>query len=302
MAGKTQNKAGDFARALRLAFIPGSILPFILGSLLARHNFNILNFFLGLIAVASTHLSANLINDYADSRSGSDWQDKRFYNFFGGSKLIQEGVLPEKFYFNSAALFALTAIISVLLLALTLKSLSVIGYFAVILFLSWSYSHKPLQLAYHRLGEPVVFVLFGPALVMGGYFIQTQVFPELRSFMVSLPVGFLITAILFANEIPDYPQDKSCGKLTWVSFLGQGNSYIIYALLMSCAFISIAVNISMGYLSAASLLSFIFILPALKATAILKKSGSKTGFIQSSKLTILIHSCVSAVLILNAIM
>ena len=75
-----------------LPFLSASVLPFVFGSLIIRDNFNLAGFLLGLVAVMSTHLSANLINDYADSKSGADWQDRSFYGLFGGSKLIQEKV------------------------------------------------------------------------------------------------------------------------------------------------------------------------------------------------------------------
>ena len=78
----------NIIRALRLPFLSASILPFVFGSLVVRKQFNLPAFILGLMAAAFTHLSANLINDYADSKSGVDWQDKRFFGFFGGSKLI----------------------------------------------------------------------------------------------------------------------------------------------------------------------------------------------------------------------
>jgi len=61
-------------RALRLPFSSASILPFICGSVLAKADFKWLNFFLGLSAVLATHLAANLINDYADSKSGAKYQ------------------------------------------------------------------------------------------------------------------------------------------------------------------------------------------------------------------------------------
>jgi 1,4-dihydroxy-2-naphthoate octaprenyltransferase len=66
--GKQKNNIAIFIRALRLPFIVVSILPFIYGSLIERRGFNYGGFLLGLSAVISTHLSANLINDYADSR------------------------------------------------------------------------------------------------------------------------------------------------------------------------------------------------------------------------------------------
>jgi 1,4-dihydroxy-2-naphthoate octaprenyltransferase len=287
-------------RALRLPFITASALPFIAGSLIAREHFSLLRFLLGFIAAVYMHLSANLINDYADSKSGVDWQDRRFYGFFGGSKLIQEKLLPENFYRNAAILFALVSAFLVFLLALVIKSFAIFGYFACILLLAWSYSTKPLQLSYHRLGEVIIFILFGPALVMGGYFIQTGLFPTLQGFCLSLPVGFLVTAILFANEIPDFIEDKAAGKHTLVGLLGNQKSYLFYCLLVSLAFFTLLLNIVLGYLSAWSLIAFFCLVPALKAAQILKRYyQEKNELVRASKLAITTDTLVNLVIIMD---
>lgn len=289
----------DIIRAMRLPFIAASVLPFIFGSLLARPNFNFLTFLLGLIAAASVHLSANIINDYADSKSGADWQDKTFFGFFGGSKLIQEGVLSEKFYLNLAVFFAILSGVSVLLLALILKSISIIGFYLLIIILSWQYSRKPLQFCYRRLGEIFIFILFGPAVVMGGYFIQTETFPHWPSFFLSLPFAFFITNVLFANEVPDFPQDKAAGKFTWVSITGPKDAYILYFLLMLFGFILIGLNIALGYISVLAAFSFLLILPVIRATKIMKTYfADKMKLVESSKMTIMVHNLSSAILII----
>ena len=293
----------NIIRALRLPFTSASALPFIFGSLIPRENFNFLGFILGFIAAVSAHLSANLINDYADSRSGADWQDKKFYEFFGGSKLIQEKVFSEKFYLKLSILFGAISLVCVASLALILKSPLPIGLYLVIIFLGWSYSTKPLQLSYHRLGELIIFLLFGPALVMGGYFIQTGIFPDLKSFVLSLPFGFLTTTILFVNEIPDYPQDHKAGKFTWVSITGQKKAFIIYYFLVFSAFISIAISGKLGYLNKFSYLSFILILLSLKTINILEKYyDDKMRLIESSKLTIMLQAFVGIILIISLIL
>ncbi|MDD5165898.1 MAG: prenyltransferase [Candidatus Omnitrophica bacterium] len=293
----------DVVRALRLPFLSVSILPFIFGSLIKRGNFNFLGFFLGLIAAGAAHLSANLINDYADSKSGADWQDKNFYKFFGGSKLIQEKIFSEKFYLRLAIIFALVACLSVILLSLVLKSPFVIFIYLAIIFLGWSYSQKPLQFSYHRLGEAFIFLLFGPALVMGGYFIQTRIFPDSMSFLLSLPFGFLTTAILFANEVPDFVDDRKAGKFTWVSIVGPKQAFLLYYLLMLLAFSSVLLNVVLGYLKPWALLAFIFILPAIKAGIILKNhSDDKMHLVDSSRLTIAIQTFVGLVLIAAVIL
>lgn len=290
-------------RALRLPFITASVLPFVFGSLIFRQNFNLSAFLLGLIAVAAMHLSANLINDYADSKSGVDWQDKNFYKFFGGSKLIQEKILSEKFYLRLSVFFSLLAAVSVMALALILKSFLVIGMYLAILFLGWSYSTRPLSFSYHRFGELVIFFLFGPVPVMGGYFIQTGIFPDGRSFLLSLPFGFLTTAILFANEVPDWPQDKKVGKLTWVSITGEKKAFILYALLITGALVSVCFNVISGYLNPVALLCFLLFLPAVKATMVLKKDfQNKIKLMGSSKLTIVIQTSAGIILILGLLL
>lgn len=290
----------DFARALRLPFVTASVLPFVFGSLIEREYFNLFGFFLGLIAAISTHLSANLINDYADSKSGADWQDRKFYRFFGGSKLIQEKVFSERFYLRFAVVLAFISLFSVIFLALVLKRPTVIIYYLLIVFLGWSYSIKPLQLSYRRLGEPILFILFGPVLVMGGYFIQTGIFPDLRSFMLSLPFGFLVTLILFVNEIPDFADDKQAEKSTWVSITGPKKAFVTYYMLVGAALLAIALNIWLGFLSVRALSCLVFIILAVKTGNILKRDfKDKAKLIQSSKLTITLQTLVGIILILD---
>jgi 1,4-dihydroxy-2-naphthoate octaprenyltransferase len=290
-------------RALRLPFCSASILPFLFGSLIYRKNFNLTGFILGLIAAISTHLSANLINDYADSRSGADWQDKKFYKFFGGSKLIQEKIFTERFYLKLAIFFGVISFACITILAVILKSPFVVGLYLVIIFLGWSYSAKPFQFSYQRLGEIIIFVLFGLALVMGGYFIQRGIFPDLKSFILSLPFGFLTTAILFVNEVPDYPEDEMAGKFTWVSFSKPKRAFIIYYFLVFAAFVSIVMSVKLGYLHKSSYISFISILLVFRAINILEKEyGDKARLIEPSKLTIMLQAFVGVILIISLIL
>ncbi|MFA5090735.1 MAG: prenyltransferase [Candidatus Omnitrophota bacterium] len=293
-------KKGYLIRALRLPFLSVSILPFIFGSFLCGDIFLLLPFFLGIISVISTHLAANLLNDYADSKSGADWQDNNFYSFFGGSKLIQEGVFSEGFYLKASLIFFLIAFLSTVSLAAALGEPSLLFYFSGIIFLGWAYSCLPFRLSYRRLGELVIFLLFGPALVMGGYFIQNKIFPDLKSFLLSLPFGFFTTAILFANEIPDYPDDRKTGKMNWVSVLGPKNSFLLYIILLALGYLSIILGVVFGYLGNFALLSLVLVFPGMKAAGILRDhAGGKIRFRESSKLTILLHTMAGIILILS---
>jgi len=289
-------------RALRLPFTLASVFPFIAGSFLAGRGCKPVTFLLGLLAVVGTHLSANLMNDYADSKSGVDWQDRRFFGFFGGSKLIQENVFSERSYLLGAVIFFLLGFSCIGILAYILRSMSILLFYISIVAVAWLYSHKPLQLSYRRLGEAAIFLLFGPVPVMGGYFIQTKIFPTLEGFCVSLPFAFLTTAILFANEVPDFPEDAKAGKLTWVSIVGPRRAYVLYAFLVFCALVSVAGGVMLGYLHILALGALIFVVPLAKATCVLKAGfNDKMRLIESSRLTILSQACVGIVVIIGAI-
>jgi len=289
----------NLVEAFRLPFVGASILPFIFGSVINRKNFNLSGFILGFFAVLSMHISANLINDYADSRSGVDWQDKNSYKFFGGSKFIQQNIFSERFYLKFAIFFAIVSAFSVLLLSLVLKTFLVVFIYGFVIVLSWVYSVSPLRLSYHKVGEIAIFILFGPVLVMGGYFIQTRIFPDLKAFLLSVPFGFFTTAILFANEVPDFSDDNKVGKNTLVSVIGVNKSFLFYYLLVGAGFLLILINILAGFLSPWASLAFILIIPAYSAAKIIKNySDSKFRLIQSSRLTIVVQIFVSACLII----
>jgi len=292
-----------YIRALRLPFITASVFPFIFGSLLNKADFRPFLFLVGLLAAIATHLGANLINDYADSKSGCDWRDKKWYTFFGGSKLIQESILTERWYLWASIACFTIAFSCVIILAVITGNLSVAGYFLFILFLGFSYSHKPLQLSYHRLGEAVIFTLFGPALVMGAYFIQTGIFPDIKSFVLSLPFGFFTTAILYSNEVPDFGEDSKSGKHTWVSITGLKKAFILYYLIVVLGFVSIALGVFFGFLNLISCFAFLLMIPAYKSSAILKTyPGNKLKLMESSKLTIGIQALVSIILIISVLL
>ena len=302
MINQTKLSIKNLIRALRLPFVTASAFPFIFGTLINSQQLNVLAFLLGLAGVIFMHLSANLINDYCDSKTTADWDDKNFYAFFGGSKLIQEGIFSEKKFLALSIFFGFLSSISIIALAITINSPFIIYALGAILFFGWSYSAKPLQLSYNRLGEIAIFILFGPVPVMGGYFIQTQIFPDLKSFMLSLPFGLLTTAILYANEVPDSLGDEKAGKFTLANKFKKEDAYLIYCILMILAFSFIAINVLCNYINLVSLLAFLAIFYAVKAAGIIKKwPYNKMRLIKSSKLTILTHTIVSLILIISII-
>jgi 1,4-dihydroxy-2-naphthoate polyprenyltransferase len=292
----------DMIRALRLPFISVSVLGFVFGSLIDSARFDPVSFLLGLIGVISVHLSSNLVNDYADSKSGVDWRDKRFFGYFGGSKLIQEGLISEKKYLFMAVGFVVLSFISVTILSLLKHDFLPILACFIIFILGWSYSHRPLKFSYRMWGELVIFILFGPAVVMGAYYIQTGIFPSIKSFILSLPFGFFTSAILLANQIPDFAEDSLSGKRNLLVLTGPKRAYVIYFILVFLGYLSIDVAVSMRYINILSLSVNLLIILGLRAGKLQRLFyGQKEKLVESSKLTILMYNLTGIILILGVL-
>jgi len=286
-------------RALRFPFVTASALPYVCGGLYTRAPFRFWPFLLGLASVVFTHLAANLINDYADSLSGADAHDRTYYGFFGGSKLIQEGRLSQRWYLLAASGFAAMAACSVaLLLVLQLAPAVTLVYFSGALVLAWSYSHGPLRFAYRGWGEFVVFLLFGPVCVAGGMFLQLGYVPWLTAACLSLPFGLLTVGILVANEVPDAVDDAAAGKRTLVVRLGAPAGHRLYAGLVAAAFAWITVAVLVGEANPWLLTSLAAAPVAWAAVRILGKSWrNKAELVRSSQLAILLQTLVGIALI-----
>ncbi len=236
MSDKSNNKRVRlhvWIRELRAPFFTATLVPVILGAIIAWDMFSVFNgtyFTLTLIAALCLHAGTNMINDYFDFKTGCDLHpiyEKFWAPFFGGSRLLPEGILnPRDVYIASILSFALSGIIGVYLalerglLILLLGAIGVLsGYFYV------------TQLATRGIGEVIVGLNFGPLMVLGSYYVQAQVI-TLEALVASIPVGLLIAAVLWINEIPDYTADKSVGKNTLVVRLGRKRAADVYGMLM----------------------------------------------------------------------
>src|SRR3990170_4533801 len=85
-------------RAMRIQFLQASLLPVMLGSALAYRDgrFSWGLFWIIAMAIGAIQLGTNLANDYFDHRSGADERNPHPTRFSGGSRVIQERLIPPK--------------------------------------------------------------------------------------------------------------------------------------------------------------------------------------------------------------
>ncbi len=220
-----------YVKAMRLPFLTGSLMPVILGAALSfsHGSLQILPFILVMIGVGCLQLGANLINDYYDD-PGSDRINLHPTPFSGGSRVIQENLMDAKKVWAMAMGFFVLGTACGVWLALSGRPLVVViglmGFLA-----GYLYSAAPVSFMARGLGEVTIFLAFGPLVTWGTYYVMTGLLTW-QSFTLGIPLGFLITAVIWINQFPDYEADRDAGKRNWVVRLGRKQSRWIYYLLM----------------------------------------------------------------------
>lgn len=111
-------------------------------------------------------------------------------------------------------------------------SIGVLGVFFAVFYIL-----PPLKLAYRGLGEFAVGFTFGILVTLGMYVTMTHNI-NWNVVLISLPLSFLITNILWINQFPDYEADMKANKRNWVVRLGKEKSVGVYAMLFAFSYIS----------------------------------------------------------------
>ncbi len=224
-----------YLRAMRLPFLSGSLTPVLLSAGLAFHHgyFKGLELILVLIGVGSLHLAANLINDYFDAR-GSDPINQHPTPFSGGSRVIPEKILSAGTVLAMALGFFGLGVLTGLVLILRghpyVALIGLLGLLAGVL-----YSADPVKFMSRGLGELTIFLAFGPLVTWGTYYVLTDQLTW-TAFWLGFPLGFLITAVIWINEFPDFPADQTAGKKNLVVRMGLERSRFFYPVLMLAPF------------------------------------------------------------------
>jgi 1,4-dihydroxy-2-naphthoate octaprenyltransferase len=125
----------------------------------------------------------------------------------------------------------------------------------------YGYTAPPLQYKYHALGVPLVFVLMGPLMVAGTYFAITGTWAP-QAFVLSVPVGLLVAAILHGNEWRDISEDTRAGIVTLSSRIGREWAHYSYVALVLGAYITLGLSVAFGLLPPATLVAILSARPA----------------------------------------
>jgi 1,4-dihydroxy-2-naphthoate octaprenyltransferase len=211
---------------------------------------------LGLLALLSAvllHAATNLINDYYDVVNGIDTVQSATAQY-RPHPLVEGRIALAHVRRAAYGLFFLAAVIGIYLTLVCGAMVFAIGLVGLLAGLT--YTAPPLKYKYVALGEVSVFLMWGPLMVEGAYYVQRQVL-SLQAFWVSLPFGILVALVLLANNIRDIDHDRRRGIRTLAILLGRRLGMNAYLALMVLAYAGILILALTGVLTMWVLIIFV---------------------------------------------
>jgi 1,4-dihydroxy-2-naphthoate octaprenyltransferase len=200
-------------------------MPFMsvtVGSFLAVYagaSFSLPKYLMAVIAAMLLQAGANMINDYYDFVKGTDLDNWESPDAFGPGLVIQQGLLnAEQIKIGGLVTFGLGSALGLCLAYACGWPVLLLGLIGV--FGAYFYTAAPLSLAYHGLGDFMVFALMGPGYVLGGYFVQSGHFSWAAG-LSGVSMGLLCSSLLQANNLRDIDNDRRHGKWTVAALIGR---------------------------------------------------------------------------------
>lgn len=251
---------------------------------------------LTLVGGIALHVAANTFNDYFDWTSGTDEANNDYFlPLSGGSRSVELGLITPRGLFTIGVVsFAIALAAGLAVMAVQGPGLIVFGVIGALS--AFFYTAPPVRLAARRgLGELVTGMNFGPLMTAGAVYALTgQV--SWVDFVIGVPVGLLITAVLYINEFPDHDGDKVSGKHNLVVVLGKRTARWGYLALVLGAFALVAAGVVAGWWSAGALLALLALPVGLYAANILFKHYEDRSLARANSATIVVHVLAGALM------
>jgi 1,4-dihydroxy-2-naphthoate octaprenyltransferase len=227
------NRARVWYQAVRVPSFTASIIPILVGSALALFDraFQPFLFVIVIAAAVTCHAGSNLANDYFDHVKGVDTEDS-----LGSSKVIRQKLLTAgEVRRGMMVAFGVATFLGLIVVSRTGWPILILALFS--LGAAVLYAGGPKPLGHLALGEVVVFIFMGPVMVVGAYYVLSGRVTG-AAIITSLPIGFLVSLIMQANNIRDIDVDRHAGKATLATIFGRRAAGLHYLAFVVCAYLS----------------------------------------------------------------
>lgn len=280
--------------AIRPWSYTAAIIPVALGGAIAAYDdkFNALLFALALIGSIVIQGGTNLVNDYFDYRKGADSAQ----SLGTGGSLIRGDLTPRQVLIGGMVAFGVGIAIGLYIVTVTGPFIFWLGLFSVLV--GFFYTAGPFALAYVGLGEIAVFIFMGPVMVIGSYYVQAHTV-TLPVVLTSLPVGFLVAAILHANNLRDLDSDRRIGKRTLATLLGRAGANMEYYILVGGTYLSLVILVALGIAPWLTLISAVTLPLAVHLMRIVSRESEPRGLQPVLRGTAALHMRFGALLVVG---
>ncbi|MDR1562623.1 MAG: prenyltransferase [Dysgonamonadaceae bacterium] len=225
--------------------------------------------YLGALAVLGAvlfHSAGNLISDYHDFRTGIDKAGNP-----GATSLTSGRFQPKQILTFGLTFLAVGIAVGLLLLHFSGVGLLYVGVVGIAACLFY------FLLKSRALGDLLIFIIFGPSIVMGVAFVMLGYY-EWLLFWVALPEVFITVNVLHSNNTRDMQRDKAAGTTTFAKLLGLKASIFYYCLLTVFTYSAVVVMILLHILPVWTLLTWLTVPIAVRnCKTMLKARSSDTS-------------------------
>jgi len=197
---------------------------------------------LAVVGIVLAHTANNLMNDLFDTQVGTD--SATYPRALYAPHPVLSGLVSRHTLLTTILAVNL-ADLAILVVLTTVRGWPVVAFALAGFVLSVAYTAPPLRLKKHGLGEPDVFVVWGPLMVCGTYYsavgsVGWQVL------VASLPYGLLCTTVLMGKHIDKIPYDAPLGIRTVPVILGEARARAVTLVMMAGFYVLVAVVVAVG--------------------------------------------------------
>ena len=251
-AASLRDRVGAYWEIARPFSFTASTVPVAVGGALAavEGRFDWLLFLVSLTAGVLVHIGTNITNEIYDVRKGVD----TIVSPRASHAIVRGRITDKEAYVLAVAAFAVAFALGIYLVSV--RGWPVVALGLVALIGGYTYTAPPFQYKFSPFGIPLVFTLMGPLMVVGAYYVITGTL-SWSAFAISIPVGFLVAAILHGNEWRDISEDARAGARTFSVRMGREAAHWLYLALVVGAYLALTLAVVANVLPTWTLLAML---------------------------------------------
>ena len=236
-----------FLYAARSVILVISAQSAVMAGLLAAtdRRFEVLPFVFVFLGYVVLHAVSNLSNDYFGYRRGHDTADspRRRYTLHP----IASGAVTPRLLASGLVVLGVVAV-GIAGYFVALRGWPAVGLAVVGFVLLYSYDAAPRALKELGLGEVAAFVVWGPLMIGGGYYVITGHWSG-AAFAASIPPGLGVMSILVGKHIDQRGFDSEHHQRTLPVVLGERTARLLNEAAVAGMYVASAIAVAVGALT-----------------------------------------------------